>query len=107
MLAQEKQSSTVVLQISVEDGIKCIDTSSTPPRVSLVLFSRSIFSSQACHLLQTILSNSVYEIAHCGVDVSKAKVFTCIVGTKGAAALFFCHVFKCETKEQVLLQSML
>eukprot|EP00054_Salpingoeca_dolichothecata_P002889 m.24387 g.24387 ORF g.24387 m.24387 type:complete len:566 (+) comp13373_c0_seq1:251-1948(+) len=79
LLAQEKQSSLCVLSISPDEGLKCVDTNFSPPKV--------------------IMTNSVYEIAHCGVDVSKPKLFTCIVGTKGNNALFFCHVFKCPNKE--------
>lgn len=48
---------------------------------------------------QTVMKNSVYEIAHCGVDVSRPKMFTVIVGNKGEKATFFCHIFKCESKE--------
>lgn len=73
---------TVVLSASPEQGIKCVDTSFNPPKV--------------------IMSNSVYEIAHCGCDVSKPRIFTCLVGTKGSDALFFCHVFKCDTKETAM-----
>ncbi len=56
-----------------------VDTNYNPPRI--------------------IMQNSVYEIAHCGVDVSKPRLFTCIVGKKGEAEIFFCHVFKCDSKE--------
>jgi hypothetical protein len=48
---------------------------------------------------QTVMKNSVYEIAHCGVDVSLPKMFTVIVGNKGEKSTFFCHIFKCESKE--------
>ena len=47
------------------------------------------------------MANTVFEIAHCGVDVGNPKVFTCIVGSKGPDPLFYCHVFKCDTKEIV------
>lgn len=45
------------------------------------------------------MQNSFFEVAHCGVDVSKPRLFTVIVGTKGDNPQFFCHVFKCESKE--------
>jgi len=76
---QPKQSTTVVVSCSVDGGIKCVDTAFTPPKI--------------------VMKNSVYEIAHCGVDVSKPRLFTCIVGTKGDNPQFFCHVFKCESKD--------
>jgi len=79
IMEQAKQSTTVVLSAAAAAGIKCVDTGFTPPKV--------------------IMQNSVYEIAHCGVDVSKPRLFTCIVGTKGENPQFFCHVFKCESKE--------
>ncbi len=44
------------------------------------------------------MRNSVYEIAHCGVDVSRPQMVTVIVGTKGSSPQFFCHVFKAESK---------
>ena len=50
------------------------------------------------------MRSSVYEIAHCGVDVSRPRLFTCIIGTKGENAQFFCHVFKCESKDAVRLK---
>jgi hypothetical protein len=78
---QPKQSTTVVITCAVEGGIKCVDTAFTPPKV--------------------VMKNSVYEIAHCGVDVSKPRLFTCIVGTKGDNPQFFCHVFKCLSKDEV------
>ena len=45
------------------------------------------------------MRNSVYEIAHCCVDVGRPRLFTCIVGTKGDTQQFYCHVFKCDSKE--------
>jgi hypothetical protein len=53
---------------------------------------------QSFHL-QTVMKNTVYEIAHCGVDVSRPKMFTIIVGSKGEKSQFFCHIFKAESKE--------
>ena len=47
------------------------------------------------------MSNTVFEIAHCGLDVTDPKIFTCIVGSKGPDPIFFCHVFKCASKEIV------
>lgn len=79
ILSQVKQSKLVVLSVSADNGIKCVDTNESPPKV--------------------IMRNSVYEIAHCGVDVSRPKMFTVIVGTKGANPQFFCHVFKAESKD--------
>ena len=75
------KSRVVLLSVSPEDGIKCVDTNFDVPKV--------------------LMANSVYEIAHCGVDVSKERIFTCIVGTKGSSADFFCHVFKCQNKDIV------
>jgi len=79
VLAQVKSSKLVVLSVSAENGIKCVDTNEQPPKV--------------------IMRNSVYEIAHCGVDVSRPRMFTVIVGTKGANPQFFCHSFKAENKD--------
>ena len=60
-------------------------------------------ASFPCACAQIIMRSSVYEIAHCGVDVSRPRLFTCIIGTKGENAQFFCHVFKCESKDAVIL----
>jgi len=79
VLSQVKQSKLVVLSVTSEQGIKCVDTTENPPKI--------------------IMRNSVYEIAHCGVDVSRPRMFTVIVGTKGDTPQFFCHVFKAESKE--------
>jgi len=79
LVVKPKTSRTAVLTCSPTEGIQCVDTSAIPP--------------------MTILSHTVYEIAHCGVDVTKPNMFTCIVGKKGTKE-FFCHVFKCESKDQ-------
>ena len=49
-----------------------------------------------------IAQNSFIEVAHCGVDGSKPRLFTAIVGTKGDNPQFFCHVFKCESKDSAI-----
>eukprot|EP00047_Mylnosiga_fluctuans_P013755 m.33155 g.33155 ORF g.33155 m.33155 type:complete len:512 (+) comp5078_c0_seq1:47-1582(+) len=81
LLAQDKHSTLCVLSASSEMGLKCVDTSFNPPKV--------------------VMSNTISEIAHCNVDVSKPEFFTCIVGggKSGPDQLFFCHVFKCQNKE--------
>eukprot|EP00043_Microstomoeca_roanoka_P010217 m.97205 g.97205 ORF g.97205 m.97205 type:complete len:584 (-) comp14821_c1_seq1:152-1903(-) len=80
LLSKPKKSSLAVISCTPDGGISCIDTNFNPPK--------------------TLMSHSVYEIAHCGIDVSKPRMFTCIVGNKGSKTDFFCHVFKCNSKEQ-------
>ena len=63
--------------------------------------SMSVTFLSSSSFRQVIMANTVFEIAHCGVDVGNPKVFTCIVGSKGPDPLFYCHVFKCDTKEIV------
>lgn len=79
ILASGKISTVSVLTVSTDNGLRCVDTNFNPPKV--------------------LMSNSVFELAHCGVDVSKPMLVTCIVGSKGENSLFFCHVFKCDSKE--------
>ncbi|EDQ87193.1 uncharacterized protein MONBRDRAFT_33367 [Monosiga brevicollis MX1] len=78
LFVRPKQSRLSVISCSPDGGLQCVDTSYNPPEV--------------------ILNNSVYEIAHCGVDVSKPRLFTVIVGKKESSD-FFCHVFKCASKD--------
>lgn len=48
------------------------------------------------------MSNSINELVNCSVDTAKLEFVTCIVGTKmGADTQFYCHVFKCPSKEMV------
>ena len=84
ILQQDKNSTLCVLSVSSEMGLKCVDTLFNPPKV--------------------IMSNSIAEIAHCNVDVSKPEYFTVVVGSgvPGADQMFFCHVFKCQNKETVI-----
>eukprot|EP00045_Choanoeca_perplexa_P007736 m.71167 g.71167 ORF g.71167 m.71167 type:complete len:570 (-) comp14193_c0_seq1:29-1738(-) len=79
LMARPKISRIAVISCSPDGGLNCVDTSFNPPEV--------------------ILNNSVYEIAHCGVDAGKPKLFTVVVGKKETSD-FFCHVFKCATKDQ-------
>eukprot|EP00048_Salpingoeca_helianthica_P024815 m.35590 g.35590 ORF g.35590 m.35590 type:complete len:549 (-) comp9602_c0_seq2:183-1829(-) len=80
LLSQEKRSTVCVLSISSEMGLKCVDTSLNPPKV--------------------IMSNSINELVHCGVDATRLELVSIIVGAKmGADTQFYFHVFKCPNKE--------
>ncbi|EGD82107.1 hypothetical protein PTSG_02786 [Salpingoeca rosetta] len=79
LLTKPKRSCLAVLSCT-PDGLTCIDTNFNPPK--------------------TLMNHSVFEIAHCTVDATKPRLFTCIVGSKGSTTDFFCHVFKCNSKEQ-------
>eukprot|EP00730_Choanoeca_flexa_P000580 TRINITY_DN10256_c0_g1_i1.p1 TRINITY_DN10256_c0_g1~~TRINITY_DN10256_c0_g1_i1.p1 ORF type:complete len:580 (+),score=144.33 TRINITY_DN10256_c0_g1_i1:76-1815(+) len=79
LMARPKISRIAVISCSPDGGLNCVDTSFNPPEV--------------------ILNNSVYEIAHCGVDAGKPRLFTVIVGKKDTTD-FFCHVFKCASKDE-------
>lgn len=76
LLNQEKRSILAALHTSCDVGIRCADVNFNPPKV--------------------LVSNSVNEIAHCGVDASRTDMVSIIIGTHSLKGLFFCHVFKCS-----------
>eukprot|EP00049_Salpingoeca_infusionum_P003366 m.65989 g.65989 ORF g.65989 m.65989 type:complete len:587 (+) comp12086_c0_seq4:204-1964(+) len=80
MHQKPKVSIPAVLSCSSDGGIQCVDAVSSP--------------------IRKLMAHTVYEIAHCGLDLNKPKLVTCIVGTKHTKTDFFCHVFKCDSKDQ-------
>jgi hypothetical protein len=89
----EKRSTLCVLAISSENGLRCFDTSVSPPKVTSIVLIGSY--------PKVILNNSVPDIVYCGTDLGRPEYITCIVRNPGPDPFFPCHVFKCQNKDAV------